>query len=101
MTRLEMIVLNRIERAGLPIPRKEYHFHPERKWRFDFAYPDKKIAIECEGAVWTRGRHTRGAGFIGDCQKYNAAQLLGWKVLRYSSDMIDEVGKDLKIFFKR
>lgn len=100
MTRLEMVMLNRIERAGLPTPEREYRFHPIRKWRFDFAYSKKKIAIECEGAVWSRGRHTRGAGFIGDCQKYNAAQLLGWKVLRYSSDMIDEAVKDLKIFLK-
>lgn len=34
----------------------EYRIHSERKWRFDYVMPDKKIAIECEGVVWTRGR---------------------------------------------
>lgn len=27
---------------------KEYLFHPTRKWRFDYAIPDHKIALEVE-----------------------------------------------------
>ena len=42
---------------------KEYLFHPTRKWRFDYAIPDHKIALEVEGGVWTGGRHTRPQGF--------------------------------------
>ena len=57
-------------------------------WRFDFAIPDKKIAIECEGGTWTNGRHTRGAGFENDCNKYNNAALLGWKVYRFTGSQI-------------
>ena len=28
---------------------QEYRFHPPRQWRFDFACPTKKLAIEIEG----------------------------------------------------
>ena len=66
----------------------EYRFHPTRKWRFDFAIPHLKIAIECEGGVYSGGRHTRGKGFEEDCVKYNEAIVLGWDVVRFSSGMI-------------
>jgi very-short-patch-repair endonuclease len=77
-----------IRTAGLPAPTPEYVFHPSRKWRFDFAWPDRRLAVECEGGVFTGGRHTRGGGFTKDCEKYNAAALLGWKVLRFTAAMI-------------
>lgn len=67
---------------GLPEPVAELRFAPPRRWRFDWAWPDNKVALEVEGGVWTRGRHTRGAGFIKDMEKYNAATVLGWRVLR-------------------
>ena len=65
---------------------KEYKFHPTRKWRFDFAIPAYKIAIEVEGGVWTGGRHTRPQGFLGDIEKYNAGTLLGWRIFRVTPD---------------
>lgn len=61
---------------------KEYRFHPTRRWRFDYAIPSHKIAIEVEGGVWIQGRHTRGSGFIKDMEKYNAAAALGWRLIR-------------------
>lgn len=61
---------------------KEYKFHPERRWRFDFAIPQYKIALEIEGGIWTRGRHTRPKGFLSDMEKYNMATLMGWRVFR-------------------
>lgn len=63
---------------------KEYYFHPKRRWRFDYAIPEYKIAIEIEGAIYKQGRHTRGNGFQQDMYKYNNATLLGWKVFRFS-----------------
>ena len=70
---------------GLPEAKAEYMFFPGRKWRFDFCYPDKKVAVEIEGGTWCGGRHTRGSGFGKDCEKYNNAVLAGWKVLRFTS----------------
>ena len=69
---------------GLPVPVPEFRFAAPRKWRFDFAWPEKKIALEVEGGIWTRGRHTRGSGFLKDMEKYNAAGKLGWRVFRFS-----------------
>jgi len=66
-------------------PEREFRFHPTRKWRSDFAFPDKMLLVEFEGGVYTQGRHTRGAGFEGDCEKYNAAALLGYVVMRFTA----------------
>lgn len=73
-------------RAERLTPEREYHFHPERKWRFDFAFPEEKIAIEIEGGIFSGGAHTRGGKFIKDAEKYNSAAVMGWRVLRYFTD---------------
>lgn len=65
-------------------PVREFQFHPERKWRFDFAFPERKLAIEIEGI----GRHQTISGFTKDAEKYNAAAKLGWKVMRYTTAMV-------------
>jgi len=65
-------------------PVAEYKFHPTRKWRFDWAFIDEKLAVEQEGAIWIQGRHTRGSGFIKDMEKYNEAARLGWRVFKFT-----------------
>ncbi len=65
---------------------KEHKFHPTRKWRFDYAIPRLKIAIEVEGGVWTGGRHVSPKGFLNDMEKYNTATIMGWRVLRTIPD---------------
>jgi very-short-patch-repair endonuclease len=72
-------------------PEREYMFAKDigRRWRADFAFPEKKVLIEVEGGVWVRGRHNRGQGFINDCEKYNAAAEMGWTVLRYPPEFIE------------
>ncbi|MFC3107414.1 hypothetical protein ACFOFO_05490 [Undibacterium arcticum] len=69
-------------------PEREFKFHPSRKWRFDFAWPDRKCAVELEGGIWTGGRHTRGSGVIGDMEKYNQAGALGWFVFRFDGGAV-------------
>ena len=70
--------------AGLPEPLREHQFTPPRRWRFDFAWPAGLVAVEVEGIHRAGGgtRHQRGVGFLGDAEKYLAAQALGWVVIR-------------------
>jgi very-short-patch-repair endonuclease len=70
-------------RAEKLTPEREWTFHPKRKWRFDFAWPALKLALEVEGR-----RHLTYAGFIEDCGKYNTATMMGWRVLRYTPAMV-------------
>ena len=65
----------------------EYKFHPIRKWRFDY-FHKSGVAIELEGGIYTGGRHTRGAGFLKDMEKYNEAASRGILVFRVPSHKI-------------
>ncbi|WP_025094579.1 hypothetical protein [Acinetobacter soli] len=67
---------------------QEYKFHPDRKWRADFFITGTNILIEVEGGIWSGGRHTRGKGYLGDMEKYNAAAILGFKVLRFDTQQV-------------
>lgn len=47
-----------------------------------------KLLIEVEGGIWSGGRHTRGKGYIGDMEKYNAATMMVIQVLRFSTEQV-------------
>ena len=70
------------QNPDIPTPRAEFEFHPTRKWRFDFAWPDHMVALEIEGVTPDGGRHQTIGGFLGDAEKYEAALRLGWTVYR-------------------
>lgn len=67
--------------CGLPAPVYEYQFCPGRKWRFDLAWPEHRVAVEVQGGIWTSGRHARGRGIAGDMEKFNTATRMGWSIL--------------------
>lgn len=75
-------------RAGGFTPEREVRFHETRKWRFDFAFPAEKLALEVDGGTHTQGRHTRGTGYAEDCRKFAEATILGWRVLRCTNEHI-------------
>lgn len=93
---LEKVILSVFKKKCV----KEYKFYPSRKWRFDHAIVEDKIAIETEGGVWTGGRHTRGKGFINDMEKYNTATAMGWKVFRIVPGDNAAVVKFLEMYYK-
>src|SRR5512136_157172 len=88
MSKLEDLLEQHILLTGLPVPAREYRFHPERRWRFDFAWPVYKVAAEVDGGIYSRGRHVRGSGFERDAEKRNAAVLAGWRVFHFTPRMV-------------
>jgi very-short-patch-repair endonuclease len=87
---LEETLAFQIKAAKFPEPRREGKFHPTRTWRFDFSWPNRMLAVEVEGGTWQKSRHTTGSGFEKDCEKYNEAVMLGWKVLRVTKTMVED-----------
>ncbi len=79
-----------IKGLGAPPWQEQYRFHPTRLWRFDFAWPERKIAFEMEGAIWMKGGggHSHPMGIEKDIEKYNAAALEGWLVFRITDKML-------------
>lgn len=88
---LEELLAAQMRILGVEEPERQYRFRGasgKRRWRFDFAWPERRIACEVEGGIWIGGGHTRGSGLTRDVEKHNAATLLGWRVLRATSNMV-------------
>ena len=66
---------------AMPVKR-EYRFHPDRKWRFDLALIDQRVAVEIDGGGFVYGGHSRGAGRRRDLEKDGEALKLGWILVR-------------------
>ena len=70
--------------------KREVRFAKPRKWRFDFILLMRGVAVEVDGGLWVQGRHSRGAGMEKDFEKLNEAAILGWHVLRFSTEMVKD-----------
>lgn len=78
--------------AGIDLPSAEFRFaEPEREWRFDLAWPARRLAMEIQGALFARipGRHARGAALRLEHEKLNAAAAIGWRVLFVMPEDLD------------
>ncbi len=98
----EEALAQHMDAVGIKFER-EVEFHPARKWRFDFVivkmcngdagrmglpYRNFRVAVEVEGGGHG-GAHSRPKGFAEDCEKYNAAAILGWRLLRFTTRMVE------------
>lgn len=92
----EMLALH-IRAMRLPEPARELAFaKPARAWRFDFSWPDLRLACEVDGGTkFGKSRHSRGDGFEKDADKFNAAARMGWIVLRFTTRMVRD-GRAIK-----
>lgn len=87
MSALEDDLDTQLRAAGAPAYERQYLFAKAamgRRWAADFCWPERHIIAEVDGGTYSGGRHTRGAGFEGDCEKLNAAAQLGYRVLRFT-----------------
>lgn len=66
---------------------REHRLCKDRRWRLDFLIAGI-LAVEVDGAIWTGGRHSRGAGITSDAEKLNQATLMGYKPLRFTPDHV-------------
>lgn len=80
----EVIFIQLCQQMGLPTPKLEHRFVETRKFRFDFAFPEQKLALEKEGGIWRKGggAHSHPMNIVRDIEKYNLASSLGWRILR-------------------
>lgn len=63
---------------------EEHRFFEFRKWKFDFAIKEIMTAIEYEGLNSEKSGHTTIMGYTNNTEKYNQAQSMGWRVLRFT-----------------
>jgi very-short-patch-repair endonuclease len=71
-------------------PKREYPFARPRRFRFDFAFPQIKLAVEVVGGSWMNGRHNRGDGMRQDYEKHLLATRLGWRVVYLTTQMVND-----------
>lgn len=89
-------LLHQIALFDLPTPEMEYLFHPDRRWRFDMAWINEGIAVEIDGGIWMQTKSGRSKGhahpkrFIQDLEKLNEAILQGWRVFRFTPQMVSK-----------
>jgi len=76
---------------------REYKFLHDRRFRFDIALPEIKLAIEFEGGIFANGAHTRGKHYASDAKKYNLATMHDWKLLRYTSEDTKNINWEFEI----
>lgn len=102
MSHLEILLLEQIRQARLPEPEQQVAIIPKRRYRFDFAYPRLKVAIEVDGGTWKRTSQGRSAGHAHparitlDNEKRNLARLLGWRVFQVDTTAVHD-GSALEI----
>lgn len=81
--------------------KSEFRFDKVRGFRFDWAIPEFKIALEYEGIFSETSGHTTLTGYKKDVVKYNLATKLGWRILRYTADNYLNIENDLKILTQK
>lgn len=96
------LILNQLMQDGkITKYTRELQFDDVRKFRFDWAIPELKLAVEFEGIFSEKSGHTTINGYVSDCTKYNLAQSKGWKVLRYTAKNYLDFPQDIELFLRK
>lgn len=89
-SQLELLLLNRLERAGLPTGEAQQRIIPGRKFAFDRVWYSAGVAVEVQGATFVKGRHSTGTGIASGCEKMSLAAAHGWRVLPVTKHQIED-----------
>jgi hypothetical protein len=79
---------------GFPLPEVEIVFAPPRRWKADYCWRTLLVIVEREGGLFSRHvqaqlAHAAPVHILRDMEKSNAAQLLGYRYLRYTPTQLD------------
>lgn len=88
-SQLELSLLKKLRRAGLPEGTAQVRGIPGRRFAFDRAWPDHKVAVDVQGAIYTKGKHSSGVGIERDTEKACLAALAGWTYLPVTEKQIE------------
>lgn len=81
-SRRETLLARTLRRAKLPLPDAQAEVRLRgRIFHIDFAYVDRRIAIEYDGYL----SHTGRDAFESDAARFNALQAAGWRIVRITS----------------
>lgn len=87
--------------AGLPEPAMEYRFLSGRRFAFDLAWPEYRVAAEQDGGIFGKGKpcplckrkppagHSSVERLLSDMEKLNLAALGGWLVVRFLPSQVE------------
>lgn len=83
MSHLEALLAQQLTLAGLGDFVTQFKAVEGRRFAWDFSWPEHRLLVEVQGAVFSRGKsgHTSGMGIHRDGEKANLATLAGWRVL--------------------
>jgi very-short-patch-repair endonuclease len=79
----------------LPMPQRNFRFHPTRRFEIDWAWPTLKVGIEIQGGIWVGGAHARPMNIVRDMTKHNLLLDFGWRVWHYTpKEVVDGIAAE-------
>jgi very-short-patch-repair endonuclease len=92
-SKIEALLELQMRVYDLPAHIQQYRMpeHPERKWAFDFCFPDARLLIEVNGGTWVANTgHSSGRGIERDTEKLCTAVAAGYRVLTVTTMQVKD-----------
>lgn len=87
MSKIRDAFLSQLDLLGFE---REVRFIDGRKFAFDAALPDVKVAVEYSGIMGLGASHASVSGLVRDAWKLNEAQLRGWTVITANAKSVED-----------
>jgi len=78
----------RLHAPDLAPPVEQFRYVEGRKFTADFAWPDARLLVFCEGGVFTGQAHGSITGILKDVERSQLAAASGWRVFRITSECL-------------